>query len=137
MSDVEIIETCELAITHLTEVGWTRKKYVSCDRFSNGMKVRDFSACAVGALVIVRLSERHGFSIEWPEEIKACPAITAVATVIIERHPALAPKKWEACPDQAIVRFNDGVAKDVNDVIEILQETIKRHQDAISEDEDL
>ena len=134
MSDVEIIETCELAITHLTEVGWTRKQYL-CGYNDGILRPRKFKACAVGALVIVGLPADQDLYIDWMREIKACPALPAVTKVIIERHPELLPRARET-PDTTIVRFNDEVAKDVDDVIEILQETIKRHQDAISEDED-
>jgi len=134
MSDGEIIETCELAITHLTEVGWTRKQYL-CGYNDGLMRPRKFKACAVGALVIVGLPADQDIYIDWMQEIKACPAIAAVTKVILERHPDL-HRKHESTPDQTLVRFNDEVAKDVEDVIEILQETIKRHQDAISEDED-
>ncbi len=121
--DAEIVATCEAAVTLLTENGWTRNAYMN----DSGQ------ACAAGAVLIAHW-RRHGRDrnghIAIRNGLRDCPAIPAVAEVIRERHLDRIPLPvlGDVLVDQStIYAFNDHPATTQDEVIEVLQETIKRH----------
>lgn len=146
----EIVATCEAAVSHLTEAGWYQGSYTgdgyvttwSADKRSFVVDYTAAEACLGGALALASVGRTFVDSdIEWSEAIHACPAIPAVAAVIREKYPDMdvrwtAPEQ-DACPcctdynetyDEATVyHFNDKVAETDDDVIDVLNETIKRH----------
>lgn len=138
-TDAEIVATCEAAVTHLTEVGWHQGQYIdwgnevttwNADKSSYTVDYSGAEACLGGAIVLASTAKVFVDSeIEWGA-IKTCPAIPAVAAVIREKHVVEMihhPNSPETYDEATVYAFNDDEATKVDDVIDVLNETIKRH----------
>lgn len=121
-TSAEIVATCEAALTYLTEQGWTKDVYLDKD---------GESACLAGAVVIAAVGKRSLVD----QDVRfsgalVCPAVRAVAATIAEVfggrvHCDLGPRYTAA----TVYAFNDHSETTREDVIDVVQKTIKRHTD--------
>lgn len=148
--DQEIVATCEAAVTHLTvDGGWVQGTYLgygevitwSEDKRSYTVDYTKVEACLGGALVLAGLASKVivNDDVRWFNgdggTVANCPAVPAVAAVIREKHPGVAASKTssETEDESLIYAFNDAHDRVVDDVIDVLNETIKRHSSEVIE----
>ena len=131
--DEEIVRTCEAAVTRLTEQGWEQDRFVAGDYWSGtDSGGREFhysgaSACLGGALVLAQFDKPKPVNIY--SLMQACAAVAAVADTIrelpIERRRFVRVR--ERSDRDVVFSFNDRRGRTRQDVIDVLNDTIKRH----------
>lgn len=120
--DAEIVATCEAAVTRLSEHGLGRGSFINTVG----------QPCTAGALLLSWGPLDSHDSIM--RALQGCSAIPAVAAEVCERFPSRVGTRAvemlahdRAIAGGVIYGFNDHPATTKDDVIYVLQETIKRH----------